>query len=190
MELKSIFVDEDSGEGLYSMQYDGENLDEFERLLDLWNDTQYLSTYLLNNSKFLNTPYFRISHNDAMTKILEEAEELENIIYGYCEKGFGEGENLQMIFKQLENKDTKMPVYQFSKAKIDSRKFPRFLRFYAIRISENTYIITGGAIKLSLYMSEHEDTKRELEKLELSKKFLIDNEISNLDDINYYYEQS
>ena len=127
-----------------------------------------------------------------LQKVLEEADELEGLLYKYTEDGFKvKGENLQMLFRSLDNKENKIPTFQYTKAKIDRRKFPRFLRFYAIRIDKNTFIITGGAIKLTKMMDEHNDTIKELEKLDTVKTFLGVNGITNLDELNYYYyEQS
>jgi uncharacterized protein YxeA len=194
MKLKSIFVDDKTGEGLYAILYETEVKDEFERLLDLWNNTKYVKDYFVQNRKYLETEYFSyLSIDAAITKVLEEADELENLLYKYTEDGFQvKGENLQMLFRSLslEKKESKIPKLQYTKAKIDLRKFPKFLRFYAVRIDKNTFIITGGAIKLTKYMSEHNDTIRELEKLDEVKGFLGINEITTLDDLNYYYEQS
>lgn len=39
------------------------------------------------------------------------------------------------------------------------------LRLYALKIDENCFVITGGAIKMTQKMSEHEETSNELDKL-------------------------
>ena len=43
----------------------------------------------------------------------------------------------------------------------------------AIRFQKNSYLITGGAIKLTRTMQEREHTLSELQKLEMVRNFLI-----------------
>lgn len=64
------------------------------------------------------------------------------------------------------------------------------IRIYAIRIEENTFIVTGGAIKLTRAMPEHPDTAEELEKIKKCKKFLQSHGIETANDLIYYYEES
>lgn len=190
MKLVPIFTDPNTFEGLYSILYDDQTVNEFERLLDLWDDIKYLKNYLVYNQKHLNTTHFgNISPDTAMTKVLEERQEIENLIYNYTESGFTEsGENLQMLFRPLLNKQTNIPPHQETKAKIESRNFPRILRIYAIRIGANSFIISGGAIKLTKNMIDHPDTDNELKKIELVKSFLRKNGLETFEDLNFYYE--
>jgi hypothetical protein len=60
------------------------------------------------------------------------------------------------------------------------------LRLYAIKIDDNTFLITGGAIKLTKTMQEHADTNRELIKLEHYKNVLIENGIHDLNSFLEY----
>jgi hypothetical protein len=52
---------------------------------------------------------------------------------------------------------------------------------YAIKIDDDCFLVTGGAIKMSLYMKDHRDTKEELRKLEKAKAFLKDNAVMDAD---------
>ena len=52
-------------------------------------------------------------------------------------------------------------------------KHDSWLRLYAIRFQKNSYLITGGAIKLTRTMQEREHTLAELQKLEMVRNFLI-----------------
>ena len=51
------------------------------------------------------------------------------------------------------------------------------LRLYAIKIDEDTFVITGGAIKLPLHhlMDDREHTRIELQKLKSAKSYLKEN---------------
>ncbi len=96
-----------------------------------------------------------------------------------------------MLFKPLHNKQYTVPPHQETKAKIDDRRnFPKpLLRLYGIRLGDNTFVITGGTIKLTKTMEEHPDTITELEKIETVKLFLRKNNIIINDDLIYYYDQ-
>ncbi|WP_430613208.1 hypothetical protein [Flavobacterium sp. JP2137] len=54
---------------------------------------------------------------------------------------------------------------------------------YAIKIDEDVFVITGGAIKLPLQhlMEDRVHTKEELRKLECAKEYLKDNGIFDED---------
>lgn len=192
MKIVPIFVDNKSCEGLYSIQYQGQKVDEFERLLDTWNDADYLFEYLKTNLKYLQVPYFEgITIEDARVKIQEEAFELEHLLREYCKRKFDKSaKNLQMLFLPLDGREYRILPKQANKLRVTSSNFRKpLLRIYAIRISVTTFVITGGAIKLSHRMKDHEDTRIELQKLQQVKSFLNANQINSVDDIIYYYEE-
>lgn len=56
-------------------------------------------------------------------------------------------------------------------------RHPSWLRIYAIKLSQGVYVITGGAIKLTLKMEERNHTKVELAKLENVRRFLLNEDI-------------
>ncbi len=187
MELMPIFVNGVTGEGLYAVVYDKQTINEFERLFDLWDDTEYITHYLTENENYLKSTYFKGADiDDLVTQILKEAEELEYLIQGYVSEGFEEGsKKLQMLFKPLHNKEFKLPLFQKTKAKIDNRRyFPKpILRLYGLRISENTFVVTGGVIKLTKNMEDHPDTEHELQKMIQVKEFLRQNDFNSEEDL-------
>lgn len=184
MKLYPIFVDEKSGEGLYSFQF-GKGKDELGRLLQLWRNHLYVTEYCEKNREHIVTEYFRnFSIEDVIKKIHKEAQIILWLLKKYTsfEKY---GHRLQHIFKPLNDNETKLYVFQKSKFSVERRRkqLSPILRLYAIRISENTYIITGGAIKLVRRMSEHDDLINENDKLEKVKKFLIENGYQTEEDL-------
>ncbi|NLA24310.1 MAG: hypothetical protein GX879_05015, partial [Bacteroidales bacterium] len=58
------------------------------------------------------------------------------------------------------------------------------LRYYAIKIDDNCFLITGGAIKMSQKMQEHPDTNNELKKLNKAKEYF--KEIGVFDAESFY----
>jgi hypothetical protein len=193
MELIDIFVDDISGEGIYAMRWGENEEDEFERNLNLWADPECVIDYLEANKDYLQTEYFEDESIETIArKIEKEALELEALIFQLAEAGFADSQlALQNLFKPLENTDYVLYVHQESKAVISDHHFPKpILRFYAIRISPNTYVITGGAIKLTHEMKDHDDTKQELAKLKKTRAFLIDNNLLTGEEIKtFLYEQ-
>jgi hypothetical protein len=59
---------------------------------------------------------------------------------------------------------------------------------YAIRLAENCYLVTGGAIKLTLDM-KREHLQNELKKLEQAKLFLRSNGIDYPEDLNPHKDE-
>lgn len=55
------------------------------------------------------------------------------------------------------------------------------LRLYAIKIDDDCFVITGGAIKMSQKMDEHEDTALELVKLNNARIYLNSKDVFNQD---------
>jgi hypothetical protein len=191
MEIIGIFVKD--YEGLYSIKYPGCPDNEFERLFELWNDREYLLNFCLENKDDIFTDFWGTSKlEDFVEEIIDEAYELEKIFLEYSENEFLIKDNmLQTIFKPLNNNEYSLPVLQLSKAKVDNHRYfkkPK-LRLYALRLNENTFILTGGCIKLVHKMDESAHTLQELGKLTLVKNHLKSKGITTSDDLSYYYEQ-
>ena len=66
------------------------------------------------------------------------------------------------------------------------KRHTSWLRIYAIKLSEGVYLITGGAIKLTLRMEEREHTRRELVKMEKVRAFLLHEHIIDDDSFVEY----
>ena len=184
----SIFVNEETKEGLYAIRYENEEENEYHRLLDLWSDNETVRAYLKRNEEYLENDFFkRFTSYQLALKILREAAEL-GALFVSTKKMFFSGElKLQEIFWPLYNMQIIFPIHQKTKASIKEWRFRRALvRFYAIRISENAYVISGGAIKLVRKMEEHPDTRNELRKLELVKSFLQSMGLFNEDDLKLF----
>lgn len=193
MELVPIFVDEIGGvpEGLYAVRYIEGEPDEFERNFDLWNDIEYLTEFCSQNQDLLSTNFYHYETPlEAVFDIIEEARLFEEGLHKLLEESFGgSGEKLQEVFKPLNNYEYTIPSLQKSKVswKSRKRKHPK-LRIYAIRISPNLYVVTGGGIKLVESMSQSELLKEELRKIEKVKRWLKDHSIEFPEDLNNFSE--
>jgi hypothetical protein len=186
MKLVPIFVRDDSEDGLWSIHLDGEPQNEFDKFFDETNDIERLHSFFEQNKADLDGGFFgTITTEEAVLRTLDEVEEMENSLYNYSEKGFqGRDSNLQQLFKPLNNFEYVINTHQKSKARI--RK--GWLRLYAIRLAENCYLVTGGAIRLTLDM-KRDRLKNELKKLEQAKLFLSTNGIDYPEDLNTYKDE-
>ena len=192
MKLISIFVSGSGIEGLHAVRYDGNIMDIYSQLMNDWNDTKYIRDYLKNNFKDFDSGYYDISISEGIDKVISEANNLETLLYQFVKSGFEKsGKRLQMLFKPLINTESYGKQLQKSKAEYEPRQnYKSILRLYAIKIGENTFVITGGAIKLNQFMEEHPDTKKELKIIDQVRDWLKENGIYVEDDLIYYYEET
>lgn len=163
-------------ESLYTVQYDENEAHEFNRLFDLWTDVEYLERFFEEHKADLQSGFWgNISIERAIIQTREEAFRLENELVSIAEHGkTNQYETLSSLFKPLYNNTTTIEQFEKNKVKGDNRK--SWLRVYAIRIDANLFVISGGAIKLTQTMNDREHLLEELDKLELTKRFLLDEE--------------
>ncbi|MNX83532.1 hypothetical protein D3C86_1152980 [compost metagenome] len=128
-----------------------------------------------------------IDHNKYINSLIDELEELEDFIIDIADNYQAD---FDQFFAPLYNSEYKEVQLSLRKGKLP-RIFPRAeFRIYGIKIDENCYVITGGAIKLSQKMQDHELTQLELDKMDLCKKYLIEQEILNKETFFELIEES
>ncbi len=158
-------------EHLYSVQYDNQEVDEWQRLFNLWlKDTDYLRSFFEEHKDDLFYGHYKgITIDEAILKTQKEAKKMKQNILNYA-KECGQGLDtfsLNTLFKPLDNKDFSNSSYERDKSKRS------WLRIYAIRVESNLFVVSGGTIKLTKKM-DRPHLEKELEKLELTRNFLID----------------
>lgn len=167
---------------LLAVKYSDQEFDEFERCFDNWADIQYLSDFFNANKSYLKNGFYgKVTIKQAINRTLEEAEALEEYLIDATISGEEDiYQSLQTIFKPLRSDEYELKDLQKSKAY--GSRYKSWLRIYAIRIAHNTYVISGSAIKLVATMNDDELLQKELFKLEITKKYLIDNGLIDEDD--------
>lgn len=156
MEIINIFAP-----CLYSFKFSDQEYDEFYRVFyDEWTNPLFLYEFFELNEKDIN-----ITIEEAIEKVKREADFLRNMILDYSED---EPNTLSQIFKNLSNSEYRETELSQKKAR------NKWLRLYAIKIDENNYVITGGAIKLDNQhlMKDKEHTRKELIKINRCRDFL------------------
>lgn len=95
--------------------------------------------------------------------------------------------DLNALFRPLEN--SRIHEMLLSREKAKGKRIsghPSWRRLYALKLDDNIYLITGGAIKLTRQMSERPHTLNELRKMESVRNHLLDNGIVDSEGIKDY----
>ena len=104
----------------------------------LWTDVEYIRSFAKSNNIH--------DMNGFVKDIISNAEEIDDFLFNLD----ADFESFGMYFEPLQSSEyTK--VLSFQKGKIRKNR----LRLYAIKIDENCFVITGGAIKMSQTMQEN-----------------------------------
>ena len=173
MEIIRIFVV--VNRSLLSVQFYGEAEDAFTILFEQWSDVEYLEDFFENNKADLQSGFFgEISVEEAVRVTIDEAERVEEYVrrLARASKASRREQQIDFVVKDLKAND---PSFQLVKTKAYGVSKPSWLRIYAIRIAENLYVVSGGAIKLTKTMNDRQHLRDELEKLECVKQYLINN---------------
>ncbi len=171
MKIVRIFANENY---LLVVHYTNEELDEFARLFDEWTDVEFLEDFFTKNEKDLQVDFWKeISVEEAVRITIREASDFRKLLLEITkEKPAKRRKEFIELFKPLE--DTQSRFDFLDKKKAYGMRKPSWLRMYALKISDDMYLITGGAIKLTKRMGERKHTKKELVKIERCKQYLKD----------------
>ena len=183
MNIEAIF--EIVKDALASVKWEEEPKNAFEYCFDCWDDVSYLEEFFEAHKTDLGDPFWKMKVEDAILKVLDEADQFKKDILFYAEQGTkSDTEYLDdYIFVPLS-------AYDHKNKRVRSKAYGHdggssMLRLYAIRLGPNQYIVTGGAIKLTKTMEERVHTKTELQKLKLVSDYLKANGIEDADDYGY-----
>ena len=167
---------------LYAVAYD-EKANEYKRLFELWtHDFEYLESFFEENKNHLQGGFWgNVSVEAAIERTRKSAINLRKQFFDIVNHPEPTNHQLQALFRPLHNEESKLKLLSKEKSKQD------WLRIYAIRISENTYVISGGGIKLTRTMNEPDSHLAiELQKLTLTKQFLIENGLTDESDFGFF----
>lgn len=156
-------------EELYAFHYDGEVDNEFDRLMELWTDITYLRNFAIKNkvedvkafveARLRNAEDFQ----DRLDEIIVKTKPLNQFFVPYHNQEYGS----HILLSQR-------------KGKLDRNS----LRIYALKVHENCFVITGGAIKMTQTTQDNDDNAREIVKMKKARDFLIREGV--FDDASFY----
>lgn len=154
---------------LYSFQYAEENEHELRRLLGLWNDLGYLHMFVTKAKADLPKGVTVIA---MVRELMEQAKELDEQLSEIARQT---DRKFESFFKPLHNQE-------YQTRKLSKQKGRRqYLRIYALKIDENCFVITGGAIKFHHLNDERAHTKIEMQKLDRCRDFLREQGVYDAD---------
>lgn len=142
-------------------------------------DPLFLRSFFSENRKDLITCFHNMELEDAIYDTLADAASLISLILN----GTSDNE-LNKLFRPLEN--SRIHEMLLSREKAKGKRIsghPSWLRLYALKLDDDIYLITGGAIKLTRKMSERPHTVNELRKMETVRNYLLENGIIDSDGI-------
>ena len=156
---------------LWSVKYPEKEVDELTMLFRNWSNGSYLLDFFLSNMEDLKN-FFHIQRlSNAVKDTVEDAQVLQKLILD-----FPYTEHLDGLFHPLSLADNRVQEMTREKARNWNRsRHASWLRIYAIRVEEDVFVITGGAIKLTPAMQDRPHTQKELEKLNQCREYLKSN---------------
>lgn len=154
---------------LFTIKFDGEELDALEKLRLEWSSVEFLMEFFTKFQKEYSENYGKSNRSRVAGEAIDLADKLFEKLHQLAQNS-----NLIQLsgfFKPLDNREFGKDPYEYQKLKAKGEERKSYLRIYAIRYQE-TIIVTGGAIKLTDRMQDRPHTNDELKKLELVKAFL------------------
>ena len=171
------FEDVLGDERLWAVVYENGQKNILEQVFEQWKDLDFLEQFFQENYQDLTTNFHVVNVDDAIFQTIDDAHVMKCLILDIRPDS-----NLDRLFRPLEN--SRYREATLSKEKAKGKRIadhPSWLRLYALKFEPNTYLITGGAIKLTKTMEEREHTLRELLKMESVRRYLLENGVVDKD---------
>lgn len=163
------FEDITGNNRLWAVHYDEDEDNILTLTFRNWSDLDWLEDFFNKNIDDLSS-YFHITDiGKAIFDTIYDANTLQCLILDISPDA-----NLDNLFRPLDNNRTSELTLGKEKAKGKYNSgHTSWLRLYALKLEPQSYLITGGAIKLTHTMQEREHTTKELRKMEMVRNFLI-----------------
>lgn len=100
---------------LWAVRDDDANCHELEILLDHWNDVVWLRDFFLKNQEDLRG-FYHVNIEDAIWDTIEDSDEIESLLIHLAGS-----DDLDTLFRPLDNNETAEKLLQKGKARIKSR---------------------------------------------------------------------
>ena len=170
---------------LYSIKYDGKDKNEFYLLFDAWKDITEVVEFMRTHQEYLNNPIWgdECTPENAARKVRDEARELARILRDlYYQTERGEKPDYDSHFQFLDGEYKYVILYVPMKSYGTSN--PSFLRIYAIKLQSNTFLITGGGIKLAKKIQDAPELQDHvIRNIDEVREWLISNGVADAEDL-------
>jgi hypothetical protein len=172
------------GEGLWAVRYEPGTEHAFRSFFSEMENPEWVYNFCINNLEDLAKKFgYRIEAEKAALELMKEAQALKAKLVALAQ-GLSPGKTLQELFRPLNNSESDLRELQLSKGSVNSTTKNPKLRIYAVRVDEKTFVVTGGAIKLTDGMEERRHTDNELKKMRRVKTWLKEEGICFREDLN------
>ena len=172
---------------IYSVRYEENEDNEFDRLFEEWNDLEKILPFLEENAQYLKQDTWRgiPEPEDAARQVLEEARRLEGMFERMDETArLGKTPDYDGHFRCLNGSRYEC-LLEYIPMKSYGPLRPSLLRMYAIKLAKNTYLITGGGIKLGHSIQESPGLKdHALRQIDAVRAWLKREGVIDADDLN------
>lgn len=169
---------------IYSIRYgDGEESDEYYRLLGQWTDVDCLLEYFVANCSRMSPEIWGgdVEPEIVAAHAFEEAYELEEKFEDLSwNTAHALSPDFDDYFHPLDGEY--LYEWELTPMKAYGPRNPSLLRLYAIKMGSNCYLITGGGIKVCRTMQEDPELKKELVKIKKVRSFLREQGIESRED--------
>lgn len=170
---------------LYSVQFDEQGMDEYNRVLNEWFNPVVTYEFLEENKTAYDGYWAQHfdSTREAAESVMDEAERVEEFMEELAENTRnGERPDFDSYFKPLNG------VYSFDVNYLPMKGYglytPSMLRLYAVKVDSNLYVIADGGIKLGSKIQDSPGLKDHvLSKINVTKQFLSFYDIVTSDDM-------
>jgi hypothetical protein len=151
---------------LYAVEYIRDETDILDVLFDQWTDTEYLVNYLDEKSDYLNSGHFTETEiANSVGSIVRDVSSLKRKLAKASKTG-----KLDQFFKPYTKGIQTRHLEPLKKA---YGTMPRsMLRLYAVCLQDGSYIICGGAIKLTKDVDGDEELQKERARLNRLRDYL------------------
>lgn len=138
---------------VYSIRFDENGVNEYDRIINQWHDLDYLSKFFSDNKNYLKDEIWTTSglNSNDIEKFVERVIDEANALEEHLEYLVGNIRNddkpdLDDYFHYLDGKYCY--VSEMTPVKGYGTRNPSLIRLYALKVEPNCYLIVDGGIKL------------------------------------------
>ena len=187
MKIVATFVYSD-GEalfGLLSAKFnEKEELSTFEQMVEDLNNPIWVRNFVKARKELLKDPFHKKWGRTENSLALQVRSEINRFLTELAEAHrIGKTELCQFLERSFDSLHASDRLHSLRRSKLKPIGKKSLVRIYAVRISPQLFIITGGGIKLTHKIEEDEMLKTELRKLEVLKSYLEANNIYNTEQL-------
>lgn len=185
--MKYVRIFDNHFGSLYSIRLSENEPDELTLAFQQWNSPEYLFGFFVQHEADLRRAYPSYSIEEAIARTQQDAYSFEQQLLECCGNGPYDTA-LDTLFKPLTPNEFLHSAFQRSKARGPMERPGSWLRLYAVRVDDQTYVIAGSAIKLTKTMQEAPHLMQCLAQLKRAQGYLKSIGVVFREDLDHFCE--